>query len=82
MVPLVSGTRQAPSAPGSLSHSVKSSSQIEVTCDASSGRGDEVDNYKIEWFTAQGTDRFQTRKKRQQTDYSGKSRHKTGRRRQ
>ena len=55
MVPLVSGTRQAPSAPGSLSHSVKSSSQIEVTWDASSGRGDEVDNYKIEWFTAQGT---------------------------
>jgi hypothetical protein len=55
MVPLVSGVRQAPGAPPSVSYSVKSSSQVEIAWAAASGRGDEVDNYKIEWFTAQGT---------------------------
>ena len=55
-VPLSSNVRQPPNAPSSIVHATKSSSQIEVEWAESLWEGDEVDLYKIEWFTDKGTD--------------------------
>ena len=54
MVPIVAAVRQAPSAPV-VTGTMISQSQAQVAWQPSSSNGDEVDKYKIEWFTSSGT---------------------------
>jgi hypothetical protein len=52
-VPLVHAVRQAPSKPTATVKMI-SQSQADVSWTASTSNGDEVDKYKVEWFTDQG----------------------------